>query len=231
MSQDKQQILREHKVIPDVLPEGTQLSYDLKVKFPDTTLDAPGKELGREETQPEPELFLSPPPKEERSDYVLILTDPDLMANNDQNFGQVRHWLSTNVSVKDDGGLVVQSSTPNDISPYIGPAPLPNYVSPRPHRYVFILARPASGGLDQVSVSAEDLQKLQEPYAAAFKGAQKEDVQDLKDRWGFNAQKFLEMKGLKVEAATFMLVGGTLKSAAANVMMSGQAMVDKALGK
>lgn len=149
------------------------------------------------------------------------------MADNDQNFGQVRHWLSTNVAVKSDGALVIQSGTSNDISPYIGPAPLPNYISYRRHRYVFILARPASGGLGEFSVSAEDLQKLQEPYKAAFKGAQKEDVQDLKDRWGFNAQKFLQLKDLKVEAATFMLVGGTLKSAAANMAMTGQAVAHK----
>jgi hypothetical protein len=58
MSQE--QLLREHKVIPDVLSEGTQLAYDLRVKFPNATLDAPGQELGREETQPEPKLFLSP---------------------------------------------------------------------------------------------------------------------------------------------------------------------------
>jgi hypothetical protein len=35
------------------------------------------------------------------------------------------------------------------------------------------------------------------------------------------------MKGLKTEAATFMLVGGTLKSAADNMMMSAQAVIDK----
>lgn len=60
MSQDRTQILREHKVIPDVLPEGTTLSHDLKVVFPEATLDTPGQELGREETQPEPRLFLDP---------------------------------------------------------------------------------------------------------------------------------------------------------------------------
>jgi hypothetical protein len=143
------------------------------------------------------------------------------MESNDQNFGQIRHWLSVNVSLTDDGELVMQSSTPMDISPYIGPAPLPNYISPRPHRYVFIVARPSSDGSDQLSVSAKDLQKLQEHYRAAFQGAQNENIQDLKDRWGFNAQKFMDLKGLKVEAATFMLVGGTLK------VMSGQAIVDK----
>ena len=147
------------------------------------------------------------------------------MQDNDTSFGQVRHWFSKNVSVKDDGELQIYSAPQFDISPYIGPAPLPNYIYHRPHRYVFILARPTSGG--QISISAEDFQKLQEPYTAAFKGAQNEDVQDLKDRWGFNAQKFFENKGLKVEAATFMLVAGNLKSAAKNMALSGQAIVDK----
>lgn len=60
MSQRTIQVLREHKIIPDVLSEATNLSYDLKVKFPDATLDVPGKELGREETQHEPKLYLDP---------------------------------------------------------------------------------------------------------------------------------------------------------------------------
>ncbi|KAL5390391.1 hypothetical protein DPSP01_001958 [Paraphaeosphaeria sporulosa] len=232
MPQDQQQLLRKHNVIGDVLPLATtQFTYDLKVQFRNATLETPGQELGREETQDEPKIFLSPAPKEKRSDYVLLVVDPDLLENNDQNFGQVRHWLSTNISVKEDGALKILSSSPNDISPYIGPAPLPNYVSARPHRYIFILARPSSNSTEQIFVTKEDLQKLQEHYRASFKGAQEADVQDLKDRWGFNAQKFLEMKGLQVEAATMMLVGGTLKSAAANMMMSGQAMVDKALGR
>jgi len=53
----------------------------------------------------------------------------------------------------------------------------------------------------------------------------------LKDRWGFNAQKLLEMKGLQPVAATFMLVGGNLQSAVANAMMTTQAGVNKVLGK
>lgn len=147
------------------------------------------------------------------------------MTDNDTNFGQVRHWFAANVSVSDDGEVVVYSAPQYNVSPYVGPAPLPNYMYHRPHRYIFILARSTSGS--QVSVSAEDFQKLQEPYVAAFKGAQNDGVQDLKDRWGFNAQKFIEMRGLEVEAATFMLVSGTMKSAAANMLMSGQAMVNK----
>ena len=52
-------------------------------------------------------------------------------------------------------------------------------------------------------------------------------MQDLKDRWGFNAQKLIEEKGLRVEAASFMRVGGSLKSAVANAGMMAQAVVDK----
>jgi hypothetical protein len=74
-------------------------------------------------------------------------------------------------------------------------------VSPRPHRYCFILAQ----GYGDVHVTPEDLRELQKPYTAAMEGKQQE-AQDLKDRWGLNAQKFIENNGLKFEAATFMRV-------------------------
>lgn len=142
------------------------------------------------------------------------------MMNDDTYFGQVRHWLVTNVSTNSDGSLC----TPQDgvISPYIGPAPLPNYIYPRPHRYIFILAR----GTGKVDITPEDLRELQKPYTAAVAGNQGA-VQDLKDRWGFNAWELIEKKGLKVEAVSFMRVGGTLKSAAANMALMGQAVVNK----
>lgn len=140
--------------------------------------------------------------------------------DDDTYFGQVRHWLVTNVSTSSDGSLDISSG--NQISPYVGPAPLPNYLYARPHRYVLILAS-SSGPVD---ISSSDLQELQKPYVAAVSGKQGE-VQDLKDRWGFNAQKLIESKGLKVEAANFMRVQGTLKSAATNAGMMGQAAVNK----
>jgi phosphatidylethanolamine-binding protein len=74
-------------------------------------------------------------------------------------------------------------------------------------------------------VQNEDLQKLQKDYPNAFEGSQ--NVQDLKDRLGFNAQKFLEEKNLKVEAVTFMLVDGTLKSTIDNLSMTAQAAANK----
>jgi len=59
-AQERKQALVEHKVITDVLPGNLDLSYDLTVKWPNATLEKPGEELGREDTQPEPTLHLIP---------------------------------------------------------------------------------------------------------------------------------------------------------------------------
>jgi hypothetical protein len=61
---------------------------------------------------------------------------------------------------------------------------------------------------------------------AAAQGKQGE-MQDLKDRWGFKAQRLIEEKGLEVLAVNFMRVGGTVESSLANAAMMGQAVVDK----
>jgi hypothetical protein len=141
------------------------------------------------------------------------------MMNDDTYFGQVRHWLVTGVSVKPDGSLSLPIGSAT--SPYVPPSPLPNYLYSRPHRYVFILAR----GKSSVEITAEDLRELQKPYAAAMAG--KQEQQDIKDRWGFNAQTLIEKKGLKVEAVTFMRVGGTLKSGVETTGLLAQGMANK----
>jgi len=53
-------ILLEHGIVPDVLtlPEG--VSHNLTIKWPNAKLDTPGQELNREDTQPEPKLYLTP---------------------------------------------------------------------------------------------------------------------------------------------------------------------------
>lgn len=139
--------------------------------------------------------------------------------NNDTYFGQVRHWLVTNITTSSTGTLSLASAS--TISPYVGPAPLPNYLYSRPHRYVFILASSPS----PVDITGDDLRELQKPYVAAMAGNQ--EAQDIKDRWGFNVQELVEKKGLKVEAVNFMRVGGTLKSAVANAGMMAQGMGNK----
>lgn len=47
----------------------------------------------------------------------------DLTHRNDKYFGQVRHWLTTRVTVSPTGQVNV--SNDRDISPYVGPAPIP----------------------------------------------------------------------------------------------------------
>jgi|TARA_R110002003_G_scaffold351_22_gene19061 hypothetical protein len=59
-SQDTKQALIEDKVITDVLPGNLDLKYQLTVKWPNTILEKAGEELGREQTQPEPTISLSP---------------------------------------------------------------------------------------------------------------------------------------------------------------------------
>jgi len=223
-TQVTKQALLEHKVIPDVLPDTINLSYDLALEWPNTKLDTPGKELANADTKEEPKVFLDPAPSETLDNLVLIMVDPDLMTNNDTSFGQVRHWLITNLSCDSTGTLSHHSAAIR--SPYVRPAPLPNYISRRPHRYVFILARASS----KIEVRPEDLREMQNQYPAAVQGKQGE-MQDLKDRWGFNAWRLCEEKGLEVLAVNFMRVAGTLESSVANAGMMAQAVGDKVVGK
>lgn len=215
--------LQSHDVIPDVLPSGTQLSQTLVVKWPKTTLDNPGAELDREETQSTPTLWIESGHEEQQDGLVLIMTDPDLMTSNDSTFGQVRHWFATKVSVGNDGALNIPDN--GVLSPYVGPAPLPNYVTQRKHRYVFILCRPKVANQQQSSITEQDLKVSQHKYSGAFEG--KQDLQDLKDRWGFNAADFIKSKELEVVAATFMLVGGNVNSAADNLKMTAEGVKNK----
>jgi hypothetical protein len=148
------------------------------------------------------------------------------MMNNDTYFGQVRHWLVTNLSANTDGTL--SHATASNRSPYIGPAPLPNYLYSRPHRYIFILARARAE--EKVDVRPEDLQAIQQRFVAAVTGKQ-DQVQDLKDRWGFDTQAFLENFGLDVLGVNFMRVAGTARSAVANAGMMGEAAANLVVGK
>jgi hypothetical protein len=60
-TQATKQALSEHKVIPDVLPETVNLSYDLTLEWPNAKLDSPGKELENADTKPEPKVLINPP--------------------------------------------------------------------------------------------------------------------------------------------------------------------------
>jgi hypothetical protein len=152
------------------------------------------------------------------------MLDPDLLANNDTYSGQVRHWLMTNLSSTPSGTL--SQHTAAICSPYVRPAPLPNYISPRPHRYIFVLARSPT----TIQVRPEDLREMQKKWVVAAQGKQTA-MQDLKDRWGFDVMRLVEDKGLEVLGVNFMRVGGTLESSVANVGMMAEAAVDGVVGK
>ncbi|KAH7406675.1 hypothetical protein DE146DRAFT_648090 [Phaeosphaeria sp. MPI-PUGE-AT-0046c] len=142
------------------------------------------------------------------------------MMKDDNYFGQVRHWLVTNISIEASGYLSISSGS--EVSSYVPASPLPNYLYARPHRYVFIVARAPKS----LEVTKADLRELQKLYVAAMAGCQ--EWQDIKDRRGFNAQKFIEMKGLKLEAATFVRVEGTVKSGMETTEMMAQGMANRA---
>ena len=78
--QNSKHILSEHRVIPDVLAEEPELSYGLTLTWPDATLDTPGKEIGREETQPEPKVYLNPVVCR-RSTYILSHPSTSALTN------------------------------------------------------------------------------------------------------------------------------------------------------
>lgn len=61
-------------MVPDVLPVGLDILSSLKIKWPKTVLDVPGKELDREETQPEPQVYLDPSVSTPYSDQNMTNT-------------------------------------------------------------------------------------------------------------------------------------------------------------
>lgn len=53
-------LFSEHKITPDVLASNTEFSYGLTVSWPEAKLNKPAEELDREQTQPQPQLKLTP---------------------------------------------------------------------------------------------------------------------------------------------------------------------------
>jgi hypothetical protein len=85
-----------------------------------------------------------------------MMVDPDLLMKNDTYCGQVHHWLVTNLSSNPSDGTLSHHAAA-ERSPYVRPAPLPNYLYSRPHPYVFILAC----GSSKVEFRPEDLREMQ----------------------------------------------------------------------
>ncbi|KAJ9196321.1 hypothetical protein DTO164E3_6377 [Paecilomyces variotii] len=230
MTTDVQTIFEKESIIPDILAPGTKVPRNLKVIWPNAKLEKPGQMIERDETQPQPTLFVEPSPEDKESQpiYTLLMVDPDLTHRNDKYFGQVRHWLTTRVTVSPTGQVNV--SKDRDISPYVGPAPIPAHYftlgKPHPSRYTFLLLRHKTG------VALPELNP--DSLRAAYEGSPGEfgqPTQDIVDRMRFSTEQFIERNKMEVVAGTFMLVEGNAKSAVKNASLVAQGLADKMMGK
>lgn len=57
---DSKLAMIKHDLVPAVLSENVDFKYNVKIQWPETTLETPGQELGREQTQAQPKVFLDP---------------------------------------------------------------------------------------------------------------------------------------------------------------------------
>ncbi|GAD92937.1 hypothetical protein MGG_14045 [Paecilomyces variotii No. 5] len=230
MTTDVQSFFEKENIIPDILPPGTKIPRNLRVVWPNATLEEPGQMIERDATQPQPTLFVKPSPEDKESEpiYTLLMVDPDLTHRNDKYFGQVRHWLTTRVTVSPSGEVNVSEG--QDISPYVGPAPIPAHYftlgKPHPSRYTFLLLRHKSGTA-LPELHPDSLRSAYEGEPGEFG----KPTQDIIDRMRFSTEKFIERNKMEIVAGTFMLVEGNVKSAVKNASLVAQGLADKMMGK
>ncbi|EFQ35604.1 hypothetical protein CGRA01v4_04086 [Colletotrichum graminicola] len=230
---DVAKTFQEHNVIPDVLPAGTKIPYNLGVHWPAVSLRTPAERLHRDRVQEQPKVTTNFKPDDaSRGEYVLLMVDPDLTHYNDGTFGQVRHWLVANATLNNAGDVLVDDADGAvAVSPYVGPAPLAAHligVGARPSRYTFLLLRHA-GSSAATPPAALDAATLRGEYAGDA-GALGGDAQHIVDRMGFDTRAFIETNGLEVVAATFMFVEGNVKSSLTNAELLVSGVAQKAVG-
>jgi hypothetical protein len=156
-----------------------------------------------------------------------IEIDPDLLQPNDTASGQVRHWVQSNIVLDptelDKDGQVTGKYTEEAITEYLPSSPGP---PGHKHRYVFCLARQSP---DHPAPSASDFPKGSAQTTAT--SSNHKDNEDVKDRARFSLEEYLEKRSLKVVAATFIKVGPDAEGLMDNALLSGEAIVNKVLGK
>ncbi|KAK1975818.1 phosphatidylethanolamine-binding protein [Colletotrichum cereale] len=235
---DITKVFQEHSLIPDVLPAGTKIPYNLGVHWPSVSLRVPAERLHRDQVQEQPKVTTNFKPDNASGDeYVLLMVDPDLTRYNDGTFGQVRHWLVAKATLDPAGGgdvLIDDASGAVAVSPYVGPAPLATHlvgVGARPSRYAFFLLRHVDG---PPAAAALDAATLRGAYAgdddSGAGNALGGDAQHIVDRMGFDTRAFVEKNGLEVVAATFMFVEGNVKSSLTNAALLVSGVAQKAVG-
>jgi hypothetical protein len=89
------------------------------------------------------------------------------------------------------------------------------------HRYIFALARQSPS---HPAPSSSDFPK---PSATSSNN----NNEDIKDRAGFSLESYLEQKHLTIVAVTFIKVGPDAGGLVDNALLSGEAIVNKIMGK
>lgn len=187
--------LRKEQIIPDVIPEGFVPSTLLNVAWGDKEAQL-GNELTKADTVNEPVITFAPGSDDNPdSTYTLAFLDPDAPSRADPKFGPFRHWVITGLKApgaeaiaqlaKDAGGSPIGAKSDKPATtPYRPPGPGPGTGV---HRYVFLLFREPSEGVDIPAGSPE--------YGA-----------ELEQRRKWSGIEFGNRYGLALVAANFFLL-------------------------
>lgn len=115
--------MKDFEVIPDVIDKSPEKI--LTVKFGNKSVNL-GNILTPTEVKNVPEITWESGPNEF---YTLLMTDPDAPSKSAPTFGEVRHWLVTNIHGSD-------LSTGEHITEFAGSGPPKDTGL---HRYIFLL--------------------------------------------------------------------------------------------
>ncbi|KIM25457.1 hypothetical protein M408DRAFT_211168 [Serendipita vermifera MAFF 305830] len=204
--------LKEHDLVPSVVPADFTPSVALDVVFPGRKSFSVGEKLTKEEASQEPQIaFLNVEDigPDEPSSYTIVFVDPDAPSRQDQKFGQWRHWVQPGLrppSIQALASLAGGATSDVDIkiseataqpfatkekeaaTPWRGPGPNPGSGT---HRYTFLLFR--------------------EPKSSDFVIDAQEDLgggNEFEQRRKWNAMEFAAKKGLTLVGVTFFTVDG-----------------------
>ncbi|KAG9124699.1 hypothetical protein FRC07_010589 [Ceratobasidium sp. 392] len=191
--------LKEHQIIPDVIPKDFIPSTLLNVSWGDKEVQL-GNELTKADTVDEPTITFAPAAEDDpTTTYTIAFLDPDAPSRADPKFGPFRHWVLTGLKAPGVETLVALAKE-SDPSPPVGAKSFKQATTPyRPpgpgpgtgvHRYVFLLFREPNVGFEVPAGEPE--------YGA-----------ELEQRRKWSAVAFAEKYGLKPVAANFF----TLKAA------------------
>ncbi|RUS16661.1 hypothetical protein BC937DRAFT_90948 [Endogone sp. FLAS-F59071] len=148
-------------IIPEVVDE-FQPTTLLAIVFPNGKDVALGNQLEVGDAAQEPQVTFFP--DDTSASYTLVMTDPDAPSRINQQFGEWRHWIVTNIPGDNPSLTAAQLHTP-----YVPPSPGANTGL---HRYLFLLYRQTRGTTEFAAMSHErpDRRKFKSREFAAENG-------------------------------------------------------------